>query len=208
MVPMQFARRSQRLFPLSFRRKLNHRGHRGRALTIENHRLTDESAGVTKPSDGQAWASSGQTLTSDHRALASATQALRIGGQALTSRDQTLASDGRALQVGSQALRPGREASTFGRRALGFGAQACGAGRGEWGLVSRERASEGYATKPCVMTLTKSFRPFRATNRFWNIRPWAMPTAITSHACSVMRIGSMNMNSVMTSTAIQFQAAA
>src|ERR1041385_5274747 len=95
---MQFTRRSQSLFPFSFRRKLNHRGDRGRALTVENQPLTETSAGVTKAAQVQALASRVQAWAPRSQTLTARIQAWASRGQTLTARDEALTARGRASE--------------------------------------------------------------------------------------------------------------
>jgi hypothetical protein len=204
---MQFTRHSQALFPLSFRRKLNHRGHRGGTLTVENQRLTETSTGVTKPSRVQACASRVQTSPSRVQACASRVQTSPSRVQAWTSRAQTWTpwgqafttrrrasgAPGRAFAAREEALHGCSQALTTRARALGARVRALRTrrrtfadGRCVFPARHRARVITRLAFRAQLKTRRNQFRPFRATKLFGDIQPWAMPTAIESHACSVM----------------------
>src|SRR5207249_1724449 len=90
----------------------------------------------------------------------------------LHARGQALNARTRALGVRIRALTTRRRTSAGGHRAF----------------LARHQASAArrLAFRVQLKTRRSPFRPFRAMNLSWDIRPWAMPTAITSHACSVM----------------------
>ena len=73
------------IIPLSWGGVLNHGGHRGRALTGANQRVTEYSAPVTKASRVQA--------------LASRSQATAARGQTIKARDDALTARGSNIEV-------------------------------------------------------------------------------------------------------------